>query len=396
MKFIRSVFRGFLRLMSWIISLISRGFRLVFRPIAYAAKKPSFWLWAITGFFLLVLGLLDLELAKHSSKIFGSDWLEWNWGWAAFFAQVLYILFSFRIVGPTEVGAKLFFGKPIQELSSGLTFAPLGIMSVTKETRLVIEEQYPDDPENVWKGDQNQMPAGKMPPIRVTHAQPAEPSDDPINRRMTTEVSIIVRYRIRGFIQFLTTIGSVKEARRQIRDIVVATVREELARKTPAQTLAEWGNINGILRAAIEKLVGVTASNGTSSWGVDVENVRMEEVDLGRTVNEGLRNVPRADLDKKVTVTTAEGESEKRRLEGIGSATALQVLLEAKSIGYAKIAEALKLDKGSLILQVETAREAMEKSKYSLVAGSAGMADIFNIVAAIQGILPRLKPEEEK
>jgi regulator of protease activity HflC (stomatin/prohibitin superfamily) len=176
----------------------------------------------------------------------------------------------------------------------------------------------------------------------------------------------------------------------------VATVREELARKTPAQTLAEWGNINGILRAAIEKLVGVTASNGTSSWGVDVENVRMEEVDLGRTVNEGLRNVPRADLDKKVTVTTAEGESEKRRLEGIGSATALQVLLEAKSIGYAKIAEALKLDKGSLILQVETAREAMEKSKYSLVAGSAGMADIFNIVAAIQGILPRLKPEEEK
>lgn len=356
-------------------------------------KKESKFFWAVVLIvYLLFFSFEIFWFSRYSEKILGMDW---NWGWAVFFAQILYTIFSFQIVGPTEMGAKLFLGKPFQEVSSGLVFAPLGIISVAKATRLVIEEQYPDEPENVWKGDMEKIPTGKMPPLRVTHAQPKKLTDDPIHKRMTTEVSIIVRYRIENFIQFLTTIGDVEQARRQIRDIVVATAREELAKMTPAETLEQWGAINETLRKAVEDLVH-GAAGLSKPWGAHVENVRMEEVDLGKTVNEGLRNVPRADLDKKVTITIAEGESKKKELEGIGDAKALEVLLLAKSVGYKKIADALGIDEGSLILKVETAREALEKSKYSLVAGSGGMADIFNTVAAIQNVLPKLKQGEEK
>ena len=39
-----------------------------------------------------------------------------------------------------------FFGKPINEVESGLVFVPMGICSLVKETALIIQEQYPDDP----------------------------------------------------------------------------------------------------------------------------------------------------------------------------------------------------------------------------------------------------------
>lgn len=347
-------------------------------------EKIFFWkLVIIINVFLLIIEYFGFS--RYSAESYG---VEWNWGWAVFFAQLLYFLLSFRIVGPTELGAKLLFGKPVQAVSSGLTFVPLGIFSLAKETRLVIQEQYPDDPEKVWKGDQSQIPPGMVPPLRVTHSQAEKPTDDPIHKRMTTEVSVVVRYKINNYILFLTTIGSIKEAKRQIRDTVVAKLREELAKRTPADTLAQWDNVNKLLKGAVDKLV--------ESWGVDVDDVRMEEVDLGKTVNEGLRNVPRADLDKKVVITTAEGEKKKRELEGQGEAVAQKAVLSAKARGYKEIAEKLNIEDGSAVLAAETAKTTLEKSQYSIVAGSGGIADLFTTVSAIKNVLPKQKPKDKE
>lgn len=355
-----------------------------------------FWFWVPVGVAYSILFLVEyFFLSKNTEKVLG---IELNWGWFLFFAQLFYTIISFRQLGPTEIGAKLLFGKPIEEVGPGLVFVPYGIFSLARETALIIQEQYPDEPENVWKGDQEKIsgqfgPSGKpmVPPIRITHkgGSKEESEADPLNKRMTTEVSFIVRYKIKKghFITFLKTIGNVNEARRQIKDTVVSTARKELARKTPAETLKDWKEVDVILKSDVETLV--------RSWGVAIEDTYMEEVDLGKTVNTSLRDVPDSVLQKEVTQTRADAEKYKRVQEGMGTAEAARVFLEAKAIGYKKIASELGLEEGSFVIAAETAREALEKSKFSLIAGSGGMRDIFTLASSIQSILPKIKKEVE-
>ena len=56
-------------------------------------------------------------------------------------------------------------------------------------------------PEKVWKGDSEKMPLDGtfVPPIRITHKAGTtdESKIDPLHKRMTTEVSLIVRYKIK-------------------------------------------------------------------------------------------------------------------------------------------------------------------------------------------------------
>jgi len=351
-------------------------------------KIPGkFWLVIIS----LCCVLFSIEyflLSKTGTEVFGA---ELNYGWTVFFGHLFYLIISIKQVGPTELGAILFFGKPIQEVESGLVFVPFGICSLITENALIIQEQYPDDPEKVWKGDSDKMPLGGkfVPPIRITHKAGTEHETkiDPLHKRMTTEVSIIVRYKIKKgkYITFLQTIGDTKEARRQIRDTVVATARKEFARKTPATTLEEWEIVDKKLKDDIVELVKL--------WGVEVDDVRMEDLDFGKTVNIALRDVPEAVLKKDVTKTNADAEEYKRTHEGMGTAEARRIFLEAEAVGYNRIAQELGITEGSFILAMESAKTALEKSKYSIVSGSDGMKDIFSMASVIQSILPKIKEE---
>ena len=347
--------------------------------------------WAIV--IILCSFLLGIEyfwFSRISSKIFG---VELNYGWLVFFGQLFYLIISLKQVGPTEIGAILFFGKPINEVGSGLVFVPMGICSLVKETALIIQEQYPDDPEKVWKGDSEKMPLDGtfVPPIRITHKAGTtdESKIDPLHKRMTTEVSLIVRYKIKKgqYITFLQTIGDTKEARRQIRDTIVATARKEFALKTPATTLDEWEKVDALLKTDTIELV--------KSWGVEVDDVRMEDFDLGKTVNTSLRDIPNSVMKKEIIKTNADAEEYKRTHEGMGTAEARRIFLEAEAVGYQKIAKELGITDGAFIIGMETARTALEKSKYSIVSGSDGMKDIFSMAATIQSILPKIKTEAD-
>ena len=347
--------------------------------------------WAIV---IILCGIFfDIEyfwLSKITTKIFN---IELNYGWMAFFGQLFYLIISLRQVGPTELGAILFFGKPIIEIGSGLVFVPFGICSLVTENALIIQEQYPDDPEKVWKGESEKMPLDGtfVPPIRITHkaGTDEESKIDPLHKRMTTEVSILVRYKIKNgqYITFLQTIGDTNAARRQIRDTIVATARKEFARKTPATTLEKWEELDALLKDDVMNLV--------KSWGVEVDDVRMEDIDLGKTVNTSLRNIPDSVMKKEVTKTNADAEEYKRTHEGMGTAEARRIFLEAEAVGYQKIAKELKITDGAFIIGMETAKAALEKSKYSIVSGSDGMKDIFSMAATIQSILPKIKAEAD-
>ena len=352
--------------------------------------KSKFWVivFVLCGIFF---GIEYFWLSKIATKVFGA---ELNYGWAVFFGHLFYLIISLKQVGPAEIGAILLFGDPIREVGSGLAFVPKGICTLVKESAAVEQEQYPADPEKVWKGDSDKMPLdGKfVPPIRITHKPGTveEVNADPLHKRMTTEVSIIVRFRIKKgyFITFLRTIVSIKEAKRQIRDTIIATTRKDFAKMTPAETLQKWEVVDKKLKGEVKILV--------KSWGVKVEDVRMEDLDLGRNVNTALRDVPKAALTKEKTIIDADGEKYKRTHEGMGTAEARRIFLEAEAVGYKKIAKELGITEGAFILAMESARTAMEKSQYSIVSGSGGMKDIFSIASAIQSILPKIKEKVDE
>lgn len=351
-------------------------------------KKERGWMgWIfIALIFLGFFSLVDfLILHKFTFKIWKYDW---NWGWTAFWLQILYVILSFKQIGPRDTGVLLFFGRPILSVGSGLVFAPLGIIKLETITRIVREKEYPD-PEKTYKG-KGDVPNGKIPPIRVIQGQKeieaGKKEEDPLDKRLTTEISIIIRYRVTNFMTFIGTIGSIEELDRTIEDVLVATLRKELAIISPAQTLKEWRKIEETLHEEVKDLV--------KDWGVEVQTTRLKEVDIGHGVNTALMDIIESALKKKSIVINAEAESEKRTLEGVGLAKAKQVLLEAEAVGYKKIAAELGLKESELVLFAETVKTLTEKSQYTLLTGSGGIADLFGVIGAIKNILPKIQEKE--
>lgn len=292
-----------------------------------------------------------------------------------------WVLASIRVVGPRELAVKLLLGKAIENVDSGPHIVPWGIYSLEKASRLVIQEQYPADPEKVWKGEEKDRPEGMFPPIRVTHKGDTGRGPDSLNHRMTTEVSIIVRYRIDDFLVFVRTIGSVDEVRRQIRDSVVAKVREELAKLTPAETLEKWDGINQGLKRHVEAMV--------CGWGITIEDVQLEEVDLGKTVNTSLRNVASAELDKQSRSTSAEARQIELEREGQGVARARQLLLEAEAKGSKAMAEELGISEGEVILALNILDNALKSGNQVVISGSNGLADLITMATAVTAAMKK-------
>lgn len=344
------------------------------------------FLWVI---FLIFCGLCLIDflwLKKYSTPISLMGWeTEWNWGWTAFWIQAAYILLSFRQVGPRDTGVLLFFGNPILKVESGLVFVPRGIIELETITKIVREIEYPD-PKRVWRGDEKkeERPKGKIPPIRVIQGENEDKAKkDPLHKRLTTEISVIVRYRVADFMTFIGTIGSLEELDKTIEDLLIASIRRDLAIVPAAQALKEWGDIEKKSQIEIEDLV--------KKWGVEVQTVRVKEIDVGHTVNTALRDIIASTLKKTSTIVDAEAEKQRRELEGMGLAKAKEVLLEAEAIGYKKIAEELKLKESELVLIAETVKTLTEKSQYTLLAGSGGIADLFGVIGAIKNVLPKVK-----
>lgn len=320
-------------------------------------------------------------------------WWALSWGFFEVFPYLvlLHFVLSFRTVGPTQLGAVLFFGEPIQEVGSGPKIVPFFSCSLVKETRLVIQDQFPGDPEQIDKRDVDVPEEGKVAPIRVPTGE-GTGSDDPIDRRMTLEVTLLSRYRIEKgqFIIFLTTIGSTTEARRQIRDTVEAFLKIEFAKRSPMQILADLADINKILREAVEK--------DTDSWGIQVENVQLVDNDLGKKVNQSLRDVPSALLQKKVTVTNAEAEKRKLVLEGEGVADARQkflfaeadgrqAFLEAEAIGFERMAKAAGKDNGKFVQAMRVLEEGFAKGNSTFFDSSM----FVNAVETVETMIAKIK-----
>lgn len=333
--------------------------------------------WVIATIVLFVNSfLLAAEyflFSKYSVVIPGAEGAEWNWGWAVFFTQLLYIFLSFRIVGPTELGAMLFFGDPVREVSSGLVFIPFGICQLEKETRLVIQEEFPADPEHIFR-EEGKVSEGMFPPIRIPFAD-KQGEDDPLSRRITAEVVPIVRYRIKDYIIFLTTIGSRKEAKKQMEDATIALCMGELTKLSVAEALLTLQDFSQRLKKEIDDLV--------EDWGIEVETAQIKAINFHHALNKAISGLPEARFQAKAVVEKAEGEKKKRILEGEGTGNAEKAVLSGRTAGLKKMAEELAID-ASIVLGAETARAITENpGQKTIVVGANGFKEIIGIATAI-------------
>lgn len=302
----------------------------------------------------------------------------------AFYVLILYIVASLRIVGPKELGCILIFGRPWRNVSSGLIPVPLGICSLVKETRNTIQDELPAEPEKIYRGSDTDkegtsMPPdlqalGMKPPIRVTFSGRNKASEDalideedPYDRRLTEEVVPVIRWRIDDLKIFLTTVGSVKEARRQMEDVCIATFTVHLTKVSPAVALIRLNKYSGVLKKAVEKLVG--------GWGVHIQSAQIKALRFSKALNTAVQNVVVQERNKMAKI---------REGEGLGGRE--EAVLNGRTAGMKKMATDLKLE-GGAILGAETARaiagEGDKSSQRTIIAGTGGFTELVGTAAAI-------------
>ncbi len=350
----------------------------------------------------LILFVVEIVLILTRVSIDAAG--NWNIGWILFYAQVFYTLASLRIVGPTEVGAKLLFGKPVEQAESGLTFVPWLIYNLRTDTKNVIELELPGEPETVQKFDEDNIQLGKVAPIRIVHASAESATgtdeeknrlrDDPLHQRLVTEVSFIVRWKIKNYLDFISTIGTIAAANKQIEDMVILAAQNELAKETPAQVLMDLAKHNRQIRNALDYLVGENLKNPVDPtvrtkrrkpWGVDVIDASIKLVDTGRTVNTAIAAARAAASKKQEVIVAAEGVRQQKILDGQGVAEARLAFLTAEAAGQKKLAEVASTPEGKFASTLQSVKTASENANVIIAPDG-----LFSTIGAVGALLKKI------
>jgi regulator of protease activity HflC (stomatin/prohibitin superfamily) len=395
-------------------------------------STATFWKWVIAIYVaIILLEWFWLRQYEFSWSI-GGVVIRGNVGFLVFMAQVAYTVASFKVVGATEIGGRLLFNRPLNELKSGLVWIPLWICQLGTVSKTVFEDELPAPPEKIWrpkksKREEQQLEAdvvppemekiGYRPPIRVTFGLPnveieveEEATEerkkqlkrinqfiekikkqsveqvDPYNSRLVAEVFIVIRWRIEKYLQFLTTIGTREEARAQMEDTAIAMVTREFAKITPAVALAHLGLISQSLLSEIRERVGQEQTEEKENfrpWGIAVETAQIKLINFSHELNESVQGMAEAQAEKVTEITRAQGRKARLELEGRGEGEAERARLEGRGTGLQQMASALNLPT-NFVIAAELARQfGQNPQKEVIVSGVGGFSDLLGIAAAI-------------
>lgn len=343
------------------------------------SAKSMFWKGVTTVYAVIIL--VSFILSSSTTIVLGT---EWNWGLAIFLALVLYTIASFRKVGPTELGARIFLGKPVDGVSSGFVFVPSGIFELKTETRLIVQNEFPGEPENIYRepkeGGTGIIPPGKVPPIRIPFGDPGEQQGsvlerDPLNQRLIEEVSPVVRWKINDYVKFLITIGDRESAQRQMEDLCVATLSREFGKVTPAEVINDYLKYN-------EKLTD-DINDAIKTWGISLESARVKVINFSRELNKAVQTIAEETANGRAGVIKAEGLKKSAILTGEGAGEAEKAVLDGRTAGLKKMTEELGLS-SEIILGAETARNITNNpGQKTIIAGLGGFKEIMAIGTAL-------------
>jgi len=300
-----------------------------------------------------------------------------GWGGGALGLLVLHFMFSFSQVNENELSGVLFFGAPVREFSPGFVFHPLGLLDLKKLPKNPIQVQFPDDPEKVYKGDDDEYFKSLSPeerdkyvlPIRALTGKPSVEEKGEagiLNSQMTLEVTFYVRWMIEQFWLYLVTVGNQGETNRQFRDSGERVLIQEIATRTVGKVVEELHVINNKLASRFEDI--------TQDYGVTIVETAMLSPDINHKVNKSLRDVVSAKATAVTTQISATAKRFQLTEEGMGEAAATQADLEALAAG----AKALGLS-GAEVLELEKARAMANGNATIIVDGGSGSSGLVGI-----------------
>ena len=372
------------------------------------------------GLVMLAVFLLSaLGLSLFENTVLGQTW---NWGAFVFYLTILWLFLSLRIVRENQTGAILFFRKPITKAQSGIHFVPFLLYALETIQKTVIQFEIPAEPELVWKGDDDKLPKGMAPPVRITHAQlesamfyrddledeptkhfsefsPEEQavlrSDTLHRKRLVSEASGIVRLLVRDYCKFLGTIESMegKEgAKKQIADTVVSTWQDVIAKLTPAEANMHKRRISKLVLKRVRQKCGEEAYEGESEserkereWGIHVEDTELKPFDWRTTVNKAIAAASAAGMNKETTITDAEAEGEATVLIGRGVAESAFLLSQAKAKGVKVVADQIHDNPaGEIAARLLAMEEIAKKSPLTIVPTEGIFGPALGIAEAIK------------
>ncbi len=326
--------------------------------------KTALICYSIIVFLLLVV---FLPICRKNPSLFDNSplWIVWLLRVVFFLILILYMWIGargFSELGPNEVGLILQFGKPMCQVESGFIWLPApNIWSLQRETKLDIEEQFPENEKHT---------NSPTPPILITHGASKTLSNDPLDNRLTTTVSIVCRYKIVDLKAFVSTIGNKDQLRRQIKDIVITTTQVECAKDTVGKNLNRIPEINSKLKLAVTDL--------TQTWGIEVITVLLQNIDLGGSINEALRNVPISQINIEINKNNAQ----KIFYDGLAQAEVHKAFQYAKAEGYKIIAEKLNIPEPVVIFQIDTLANIWRNNNADLNLFGGGMSDVFKMITS--------------
>lgn len=317
----------------------------------------------------------------------------YNVGLVILLCGLLYFAAGVRIVGPDNYAGVLVLGKPTIVVSGGIVIVLPLLYTLIMFTRGTIQMELPAEPENIFRDEDVQLvPFGKKPPIRITFANPPKDDEsvdrtDPLEQRTTNEVSVFVRWKIKDkarFWVFYVRIQSLDEAKRQLEDMSVSMLQEELSQMTPSKAFATLADTNN----ALDNLI----RNRTVNWGIDLIDARIKLIGLSHGLNSSIDNIAKSKANKQSTVIEAEGKKEQLTLEGQGKANAVKSEIDARTDGMMRMAKELGIT-GADVLGAETARSIGNSPSSKVVIGTDGFKQLVGVGAAIADSVKSSTPQ---
>jgi regulator of protease activity HflC (stomatin/prohibitin superfamily) len=319
-----------------------------------------------------------------------------NWPLSAAYLIAIHIGLSVRRVGPREIGMKEFFGEIIQNLGSGLTFAPWGISSVVKSPKTLIHCYIGQELDRSGtpvkpRATATEVVLASNAPFRVTFASydnavwtivgedgktETEAPDagkfsnektakgDPLNHRLTTDPQVAVWFRIEDPKRFYQTVGDLEHGFALIEKAVVATLSEYCARRTPSFVLAHLANAVRAITKRVEALIGdpdiPNLEKGVVRWGIDLMEIRIPSLGIDYGINKAMVEARKASYNKRAAEETGRGEAIALQANLEAQAAGTRARLEAEAAGLKAKTDALNSETGRLLARLEALVDAFK------------------------------------
>ena len=286
----------------------------------------------------------------------------------------LWILTSILLVDYTETAGVTALGYAVDSVGSGPKLLARGLFTLVSFPRTSLQEQFPADPEDVFKGDDSELlPPGQKRALRVTTGAPekGQRNDDGSDESSILDIQVTVciffylRIEISDALVFALRYGSIEQFWRQIRDTGERVITNEFAKTKGAAQLIE--NLSPIMNTLNDRFVEIA-----NSGGVTVIESGINSPDLSRTLATALRDIG-------VARSKAMQSQVMLEKEGTGKAYAEKVLIDS-------IAEALKNAGPAAVSAYVGERTLNDKT---IVLGTDGLTQVMGLAKTISETFKR-------